>query len=245
MLNTNPMAEIETLMTGGLIVLIVIIVTFALPHFNITNLSLFNSENIFLPYGVLIFAFFGGAAIPEIRDVLGEKLSKMKKVLIWGSVFCIFITALFALITVGLSGASVSQDAISGLAEIMGPWVLIIGSIIGFLAMTTSFLVLGLYVKDQFRYDFKFNHILSFFMTIIPSFLVMLLFKKDFIIIVGLVGAIFAATDSVILASIWLRAKTLGDRNPEYQLKIGNWLTWVVAILFTIGGISEILSLLK
>ena len=245
MLNTNPMAEIETLMTGGLIVLIVIIVTFALPHFNITNLSLFNSENIFLPYGVLIFAFFGGAAIPEIKDVLGEKLSKMKKVLVWGSVFCILITALFALVTIRLSGSSVSQDAIWGLAEIMGPWVLIIGSIIGFLAVTTSFLVLGLYVKDQFRYDFKFNHTLSFLLTIIPSFLVMLLFKKDFIIIISLVGAIFAATDSTLLACIWLKAKTLGDRQPEYKLKIGSWLAYIVTILFIIGGVSEILSLLK
>ena len=111
--------------------------------------------------------------------------------------------------------------------------------------MTTSFLVLGLYVKDQFRYDFKFNHTLSFLLTIIPSFLVMLLFKKDFIIIISLVGAIFAATDSTLLACIWLKAKTLGDRQPEYKLKIGSWLAYIVTILFIIGGVSEILSLLK
>jgi len=42
---------------------------------SITNINVFSAKNLLVPYGILMFAFYGLAAIPE----MGEELEKNKK----------------------------------------------------------------------------------------------------------------------------------------------------------------------
>lgn len=240
----KPIFKIESILTFSLIGLIVFLIVLAIPYFDIQRLPLSDSQYAFLPYGILLFALSGTPAIPELRDILKNNLSKMKKVIILSTLFCIIITALFALSAVGIAGSFVHPDAISTFAEAMGPWILIIGSIIGFLAVTTSFLVVGMYLLDQFKYDFKFNHVTAFFWALVIPFLILLFVIKDFIIAMSIGGALFAATDSIMLAIIWRKTKTMGNRHPEYQLKMGNWIAWIIILMFVVGGVTEIFSLL-
>lgn len=248
--------KIELILTGILILFIIILILGGLPKFDLDKIVLVNFSNFFLPYGVILFALSGAPAIPEIRDILAghregterprrslrSNFGQMKKIIIFGSVLAIIITLLFALVTIGVVD-KVSEDAISGLAGVLGSWVIVFGSLMGFLAVATSFLVLGLNLQEQFLYDLHRSKILSFGLAIIVPFLIFLFLTRDFIRIIGFAGAVFTALDTALLVAIWLRARRLGNRQPEYSLRIGKLVGWILIGLFVLGAIYEIWSL--
>jgi hypothetical protein len=193
-----------------------------------------------LPYGVIIFALFGASAIPEMRDILDGQLKKMKSLIISGTIITILVTAFFVFSALGISGPTINEDAISSFAFHWGPWMLYLGSIVGFLATFTSFLVIGTYLKNQFKLDFKKTEKEALFWSIVVPFLLLIIINPNFIEILGFTGTFFGAIDSIFLIIIWQKAKKLGNRNPEYQIKIKKWFSFLIMALFLIGAIYEI-----
>ncbi len=237
------LSKIELILTSILVLSLILISALALGKINL-NLIPIQVENFFLPYGVIIFSIFGATAIPETKEILSGQLDKMKKIIIWGSVITISLTMFFAFATLGISGTAVHEDAISSFLPVLGPWVLYLGSIIGFLATFTSFLVVGIYLKNQFIFDFKKKKNSAIFWAIGAPLIILMLIEPSFIQILGLAGAIFGAIDSVFLIIVWQKAKLKGDRKPEYEIKIKNWLSFLIIGLFLIGALYEIKSLL-
>lgn len=233
------LSKIELILTTILILSLILISLIALGKINL-NLIPIKVEDFFLPYGVIIFAIFGATAIPEMREILSGQLHKMKKLIIWGSIIAISLTMFFTFATLGISGSNVHEDAISSFVPVLGPWVLYLGSIIGFLATFTSFLVIGNYLKNQFILDFKKKKNHSIFWAIGAPFIILMIIEPGFIQVLGLTGAIFGAIDSVFLIITWQKAKLKGDRQPEYEIKIKKWLSFLIIGLFLIGALYEI-----
>lgn len=236
------LSKVEVVLTFLLILVLLLIIGASFSHIDLSIIPR-KVDDFFLPYGIIIFSLFGASAIPEMRDILSNQLSKMKTLIIWGTFITITITILFVLASLGTSGVNVTQDSISGFVPVLGSWVLYIGSLIGFLATFTSFLVIGDYSKNQFKLDFNKSENLSLLLAVGVPFFIFVAANPSFIKVLGLTGAFFGAIDSVFLIIVWQKAKIKGERNPEYEIKITKWLSYLVMILFLVGMSYEVISL--
>lgn len=237
------LSKIELILTSILVIVLIFISVISLGHIDL-NIIPTETTNFFLPYGVIIFALFGASAIPEMKDILSGQLHKMKPLIISGTVITIIVTMFFVFASLGTSGANVSEDSILSFVPIFGSWILYLGAVVGFLATFTSFLVIGIYLKDQFKLDFKKKELSSLFWSIGMPFLILIIMNPGFIEILGFTGTVFGAIDSIFLIILWQKAKIKGDRKPEYEIKINKWVSFMIMAFFLIGALYEIISIL-
>ena len=234
-------ASIEFLMTILLLAVMAIIFVFGLPYVWYPNLYVMNLKEIFFPYGVILFALGGAAAVPAIRDLLRGQEERMKKAITIGAVVPLIVTALFAFVVIGISGASTTPEAVSGLAGALGSKIIIFGAIFGFLAIATSFLVLGLNLKEIFSLDYKLNKFLSWILACVLPFLIFLVGRPEFISVVAFTGAVLGGLEGILIILIWLKAKEEGKRQPEYSLTISRIVLDIVAFIFILGILYKLI----
>jgi amino acid permease len=162
----------------------------ALPHIKITNFSFWGAD-WFLPYGVWLFALSGFSVIPEIRDIfVGLSVKKFKTVISSGFIIAAFFFLVFILAVYGTGGSTTTEDAISGLAAVLGAKALAVGSLIGFLAVFGAYLALALDMKNIFKIDYKIPNFISILLTVIPPLILFLIGAHDFVKILGVTGTL-------------------------------------------------------
>jgi len=95
--------------------------------------------------------------------------------------------------------------------------------------------------KEIFWYDMKFKHFTSWFFTIIPILIITMLIiffgLIDFIGIISYAGAIGGGIAGILIVLMAIKAKKLGQRKPEYTVRI-NWLIAFLLILLFVLGIA-------
>jgi len=157
----KTIAEVEFLMTGSLILFVFVLFIWGAGDISAQNLPELDLSNIFLPYGVALFAFSGVFAIPEIRELLKIEGKRYKRAIVWGSIIPIFIFLMFTVLVVGISGYNTSQEALEGLVPYLGVGITRLGAIFGILAIATSYIVLGSNLKHTFEYDWHIKPLTS------------------------------------------------------------------------------------
>lgn len=226
---------IEFGMTVLLLVAVSAIFIFSFPHLNVSNLLIFNGMDFFLPYGVILFALSGSVAITEVREILVGQEKKIKPAIILGALVAIIVYALFVFIVVGVTGASTTEEAMTGLNNIVGGPIYALGIIFGILAIATSYITLGYYLYETFLYDFGINRNLSHVMIAIIPITFVLFGWRNFIGIIGFLGAVMGGFESIAMILAYLKAKKNGDRTPEYSLKISHFVYYFLISVFALG----------
>jgi len=228
-------SKIESALTALLILTMVVITWVAFRGGSADNFTSSNWPQFFLPYGVIFFAITGTNAIPEMKDIVGGDKKLLSRSVIWGSLIAFALTLAFTLAVVAVSGVFTSAEALFGLGENLGPGIVLFGSIFGFLAIITSFLVIGINLKEQFIYDFKMGKLAAWALACLPPFLFYLFGTTDFIKVMGLTGSVLSGFVGVIIVSIYL--KVTGEK------KIKSWLRYfapLLILLFIFGIVYEI-----
>ena len=237
--------RLELIMTLFLFLVVFLIFFSGLPYLDISNLKTINLGCFFLPYGVILWSLAGGAAIPEIKEVLKTNGKIYKKVIILGTIIPALLYFLFMFIVVGIVGTAGSPETIEGLIPFLGKEIIILGAIFGILASLTSFFIIGLCLKKVFWYDYKINKTLSWFLVCSVPLILFLLGLREFILIIGFLGVILGAVESTILILIYKKAKKFGDQEPEYSLKIPNVIIYSLIGIFTLGLLYQIIYFIK
>lgn len=124
---------------------------------NLLTVNFKNLENIFFPYGIILFSIWGAAVIPEVSEVLKIKndVKPIRKVIIYSIAICLLIYFIFTLLVLGITGDKTSPEAMFGLRDILGKGVISLGFIFGFITTFTSFLTIGLSIKNTFVLDYR------------------------------------------------------------------------------------------
>ena len=230
------------LLTNLLFFLVVAaILFFCLPKFDISRISIFNVSNVFLPFGVILFSLIGWSAIPEVLDFLkfSQKKNQLKKVIILGTLIVVPFYLIFATVVIGVTGENISQDALFGLLPALGPKIIIFGILAALITLADSFLVLGLYLRNTFIYDLKLSKNLAALITCtLPLFLFLVGFRS-FIATLGFVGTVVGVIEGIIIILIFKKAKTVGNREPEYSLKISSLLLYLLTAILIFGALSQ------
>ncbi len=226
----------ELVMLPFIVFFILIISVLSIQHIDIGNFVTFDLTKVLVPYGVILFAFLGAAAIPELEQELVRNRKLLKKAIIIGVLIPVISYLIFAVAVVGVSGLGTSEIATIGLGEVMGSYMVIIGNVLAIITMTTSFLTLALALKQTYHYDYKLNKNLSWALTLFIPLIIALSGFTTFIQVIAISGVIAGGMEGVLIVLMAMKAKKLGDRKPEYSVKI-NWLIATVLIgLFAVGA---------
>lgn len=239
----KTIARSEFFMTLLLLATVAVLLIKGAPLINFHYFRGIDLKNFFLPYGVILFAMAGAAAIPEMRQILKGQERKLKTAIFWGTLIPAVVYLLFAFVVVGVTGSQTTTDAISGLVPRLGEWVVGLGAVFGILAVVTSYIVLGLSLKNIFNQDYKIAGSVSYLLVCLVPLIAYFLGLNNFILIIGLVGAVASGLDGILTVLIYRRAKKLGGRQPEYSLKYFKILGSFLIAIFALGLIYQLVYL--
>ncbi len=214
-----------------------------LPYVDIQNFEFFskNFNDLFLPYGVILFSLSGMSVIPEAREILGKDGGKLKNLILTGTLIPSIFYLLFIFLVLGACGQMTSNDALSGLKNIFGPTVMIFGFIFGIITTFTSYISIGLTLKKIFWYDLKWRHFESWVIATFVPIILYFIGIKDFIKIISFTGAVTMGVDMTLVYLIHYKAKQKGKINPEYKIKIPMPILYILISLFLAGIAAEFL----
>lgn len=222
------------LLTMGIVIVITI---FALPFISTENFTSFDISKIFIPYGVIFFAFLGAAAIPEMREELIRNEKMLKRAIILGASIPIIVYLLFTFIIVGANGISTTEVATIGLGKLVGSHIIVIGNLFAVFTMATSFLTLGLALQEMYNYDYKLKHYLSWGLTCFIPLIIALSNITSFIKAIGIAGVVSGGLEGILIIFMAFRAKKLGNREPEYSIRLNKSIAAFIIAIFILGAI--------
>lgn len=232
----RTVAWVELILSALFIGVIVLIFIFGAWKIDFSNYLSVNRELWFFPYGVILFAFGGLPAIPIQRQILEGQESSLKKAIVTAMAVVGLLYFVFGFTVLGISGETTSPDAIGGLIDSLGGKIVFLGSLFGILAVSTSYLMLGTALLEIFHLDYGLGRKLSWLLVVLPPFMLFLGGLRNFIDVIGLAGAVGVGLEAFVLILMYIKAKSHGDRIPEYSLSIPVWVLYTIALIF-LGGI--------
>jgi len=234
-------SKVELFMAFGLIAIVLIVFGMSYSYIDMDNLKSFHPENLFFPYGAVLFALGGATAIPTMRRMLGNNVKLLRKAIILGLSIPISIYILFSLTVIGVSGEFISETAITGLAKVTNGGILLIGGIFGVLAMTTSFLALAYVLGELFRRDYKIPKFSAWALTVFVPLIVFLLGLRSFIVVISFAGGILSGIQGMALITSYYRAKKMGDRKPEFSFNLAKPIAYIIYAVFLFGIVYQLI----
>ncbi len=223
---------------------VIIALLFSSKNFSSSRLVGFSFGKILFPYGVILFAFAGTAAIPEVREELKKCRLLTKRAIIIGSVIPIVVYALFTVAVVGTTGAFTSEIATIGLAPVLGGFGFVLLHVFAILAMASSFIALGYALKESYRIDFRLPHWEAWALTLIIPVVLIAVGTRSFIGALQVAGTFAGGIAGITVVLMHAAARKRSQRRPEYQVNI-NWLGYgALIVLFVVGMLYELILFL-
>lgn len=240
-LGLRTVVKIELVLAAILVIVIGFIVGVGLPQIQVENLTTWHLGSLFLPFGVILFACGSATALPAVYDVLRGHHRLFRRAIVLGLLTSLSVYVLFTLTVVGVSGPSTTADAIHGLGSRLGPGILLLGSLFGCLAMSTSFLTLGFILRDTYMKDLHLSHGHAWLAAMVPPFLLFLIHPVSFVTILAIVGGIFGGFDGIMIYALWRKARQRPmRRQPAYVMNIPRPVQVVMIAVYLLGIILEL-----
>ncbi len=221
---------------------------FSFDKIQFSNFSAFNPAYLFLPYGVVLFAYLGAPAIPEMQEEIGKHKKLMKKAIVFGSIAPVVLYLIFTIIIVGVIGlpnfellAPNERIATVALSMYSHPLLGLLANFLAVLAMFTSYLTIGMALFQMYHYDFSITKTTSLSLISLP--LIIVLFDiTSFIAVVGATGAIAGGLEGILIVLMYWKSKLLGDRKPEYQLPKHKLIGTIIILVFLLGVLQQLFA---
>lgn len=195
----------------------------------------------YLPYGVILFALAGMSAIPIQRQILTGRERLLRPAIISSIAFTSCIYLLFAFTVVGVSGDVTSPAALAGLFEFLGTPIVVLGSALGVMTISTSYIILGTALFESFHTDYRIHVPIAWLLTGVPPLVLFLSGMTNFIDIIGMVGAVAVGILSALLSVAYIRARRMRLRAPELRVRIPTAVVVLITILFIAGVVVELM----
>lgn len=233
----NLIKRAELIMSSFILAAIFMIAILTMNHIDLSNLEGLDLTKSVVPYGVLLFACSGIIAVPEVRIILKRREKLMRRAIIWGCVIPPVIYFLFTALVISVSGIKVTEIASVGLGELLGWKMILAANVFAFFTMATSFLTLGLALKQIYHFDYKIKKGLAWIMLVCVPLIIFLLGANNFVKVISLVGALGVGMTGILQVLTYLVARKKGKRKPEYIIPA--WLGYMgggfLIILFMLG----------
>jgi len=226
---------------SSLVIFIIILISlFNFRYINFNNFRGFDIKNMLLPYGVILFAMTGYTVIPKMEDLLSHEKHKLKKAIRHGTLIPAAVYLVFVFIILGVSGGLTSPDAIFGFSRVLNSgFIMLVGSVLGLLAVAEAALSYGVYFRETLWYDFKLDKKLAWLLTGVAPLSLFILGARDLISIISIVGALFFGFQAIIILMIHKKAKN-SEIEPAYKIYLPNALYYIIGVVVSLGAILEV-----
>ena len=208
-LGINKLAISELLIFLGTALIVLIVFLFGAENLGkIFTAPLFNFNNAFLPYGVILFSLAGRVAIPALLGYFrNNSLSPLlaKKSIIVGSVAPAAVFTLFIFGILGLSKI-VSEDSISGLLGQTPLLIIGVLGVLGIISLWSTYIVIGRDIKKSLEHDLNFPHILSGLVAAFSPLILYFLGFQNFLEMVALTGGVFVGLEGILVILMWQKS---------------------------------------
>lgn len=232
------LSKVDFAMTIGELTSFLLLAGVALTAFNPGNLAHLDFSQVFLPYGVVLFAYGGLTAVPEVADIVGPgKPRLVRRSVLIGTLMAAGLTFLFATAVVAALGPDVTSESVAGLTRKFGGWLPVLGGVTGFLSILTSYAVFGANLKSQFQFDLKLKPIVAVIAAVVLPFLLYLAGIRGFGRILEFVGAVLVGLEGVFVALVYLKAKA---KYPGKVLAIPAPIVYLLMAAYLAGMAYEI-----
>ncbi len=225
----------------GIVLLIVLLSIHAIDLSNFTGFSI---TNIFIPYGVILFALVGSAAIPDLREELKSNRKCLKKAIIYGSLIPILLYILFAAAVVGVTGTATTELGTIGLGEVVGSYMVYFGNFMAIFTMMTSFLVLALALLWAYHFDYKLKRNWAWGLTLFIPLIIALSGFASFIEVLAITGAFAGGIEGILIILAHRSAQKKSARKPEYTIPNNIIVSGLLILVFLVGMAYTLYSLL-
>jgi amino acid permease len=173
------------------------------PYFDFSSVLFGGTGDWFLPYGIFLFALSGASVIPEVVDTLGASAhKKIFPVIVWSSIIAVCIYAAFSITIIGLSGGMPPHDSLSVLASSISHRAYVVGTLLGLLAVITSYIALGLELRYTFEYDLGRSQRVAWVLTAFVPLIIYLAGVRSFILLLDIIGAVGVGIEGVIIVAL-------------------------------------------
>ncbi|MHB9019861.1 MAG: aromatic amino acid transport family protein [Minisyncoccota bacterium] len=246
--NTRKIAWFEFLVVSGIFFIIALVFFFGIKNTDLSFVQNFNFNiNSLGLVGAVIFALSGVMVVPEVVAYFRESASPLKflkRSLLLGSFLPALAYIIFVLGILGIS-KNVSVDSVSGLAGYAPEWLLIFLGCLGFLSLTSSYVLVSLNTRHIFEYDFSLPADLSKFLVGFIPLAFYFLGIKGLTEVISFTGSIFIPLEIIILILIWLKANKLRPTNDFFDSGITKAVTPFLLAVFFIVLVYEIIKLIN
>lgn len=213
--------NLDTILSAAMIAIIFVIFILGISHGIPEALPDYTLSGLFYPYGAVLFALYGRAAIAPLEDYYKANKLEWKKAnvpIALGTAIPALLFFLFVVGVMSLSPFGVTPDAVSGIFN--GSLLLLpILGLLGLLTIWTSYLIIGTEIKDILSNDLKLHETLALvFVSVIP--ITLYIFNiGSFVSLIGIAGAIFLAIECILV--ILMHGKIKGNLSLLDKFIIG------------------------
>jgi amino acid permease len=239
-LSLEEVGKINFYLTLPLIVFAAILAFKLYPAIDVGNYVI-KGNAWFLSYGVLVFAFGGYSALPDIKDVLGSRDHKSpKKIIFWSLFISAILYLLFIFSILGVSGSASTSDALSGIAAILGRGVLMLGSLIGIFTVFRAYVGFGVDLKLTYLYDYEIKEKISWLLAFLPPILLFLLGFTDLVKVLSIVGSVGLGVFAIfVLLMVSEKKKEVSE---FVGFKVRAWWVFALGLLIVLGALQGVFS---
>lgn len=234
------LARFELYMSVMLFFVVIIMAVRGLPVMQTSNYVILDWQYFLLPYGAMLLALDGNGALVIVAKILKKDHFRIKSVVRTSLLASMFITVLFTMSIVAISGPLTTPDALTGVKQILDDGVITFALIFGVFSMTTSILGVAEAVKETLMWDFGMGKFFSWSVAVFSPYILYLLGFKDLIRVIGFVGAVLGGFCAIMMLIAFKELKK-GDRKLiMFNRKPGNILNWSLIALFLAGLLYEL-----
>ena len=230
-------AVVKVELFGLILFIAILLIVFFKSQNSIVISNLFPKPDwsyLFLPYGVILFSLWGGAAlIPEIEEILGKSKKALKWVIPLTFLIPIAVYIFFIYLILGITGVQTTELALSGIKDVLGDGVLALLLLFGLLTTFTSFIAVGLTLKKVFWYDLKIKENFAWAITCFVPLILFLIGLKQFIFIVSFIGGVMIGIEGILILLMYRKIK------PK------NFFVYSLLLVFLAGIIYAIIYFMK
>lgn len=236
----RTLAGLDLIMAGLYGLTVAGIVALGLPKIEFANFAGIEPHFWHLPYGVVLFSLGGVTAIPLQRQLLTGRERLLRPAIIAAMLFVAVLYLVFAFAVVGVSGEVTSPSAITGLFDFLGTPIVILGSVLGLLTISTSFLTLGTALFETFSLDYRMRTAAAWLLAALPPVIFFWSGLRNFIDVIGLVGSVSMGIMAVVLLLACLRSRRTRLRTPEFRVRVPAVVVWLLMLVFLVGAGYEL-----
>jgi amino acid permease len=240
----NFIAKVDFWATIGLLIALLAILGYGVPHIRADHFVLFAGRDYLLPYGVILFSLSGLSAIPEMEDMLGGSHRYYRRAIVLGTLVAAVLTASFGYVVWGVTGPATSEAVVIGLQARLGQGIASLTAAFGFLAVATSYFAFGLNLRSTFIYDYKLRHVPAWLLTVGVPIALFLIGTQSFTKIISFSGAVFGGITAVAVALLYV-VVTKRKLVKEKPLGLPLWLAYLSIAILTVGAAYEVIASAK